>query len=251
MGLQTAKIAEDPSTKTCDFRASDGKDVYWVEVKERTGDERLAQAFIGKDVSLIEKPLGYDPRTDSILRSAVKQLDSLASPQEPGLTIVWLEMHSPFENGLHSEQAIATVFGAAEILDTGHSQPKACYFFGESAFFRFKQLDAVVVDEPSGPLLCVNPYAHRRERFRQSKFFEFFRTRAVLDAAEEELTGRAYSAFGCDLDRKDERGMLDFVKARYSLKSPSIIRLRDAMAGGTYRAEIEARRQRRNPTPKS
>lgn len=222
IGLESKKVKEDPKTQTCDLRAWTGDDPgerFWIEVKTRFSDEALIRALKGEKTDVpFARALGYSNTTAGILKHAVSQLDSLAEKEE-GFEIAWILSRSPFNSELHFQQAIATVFGTQIVTEPPGSRMKPCYFFGESAFFKHKQLDAIVVEKSDAFKLCLNPYAARLERFRKTKLFAFFNPRDVIDPHEEEKTGRGYVA-DCDIDRRLEKDVLAFVGEKYGLKNP-------------------------------
>lgn len=231
IGLDSKKVPEAPAEgeRRCDIRAWAEHELHWIEVKSRMDDDALHDELLSKEVVMRQRPMGYAGRVAEIFDDAVKQLDTLAA-KEDGFEIAWLFVRSnPADAEIHFDQAIATAFGTEDILDLGAADGKLrpCYFFSESAFFKHKQLDAAVIFGLDFRfVLCVNPHARRAARFRETRFFSYFRAlaekdgvRSIIDPAQEEKIGHGYIA-DCSISRAQKEGVLGYVQKKYGLKNP-------------------------------
>lgn len=230
-GLESEKVPEAPGDgeRRCDIRAWADHELHWIEVKSRMDNDALSEELRLKEVVLSKRSIAYAARVAEIFDDAVKQLDTLAA-KEDGFEILWLFVRShPADTEAHREQAIATAFGTEDILDlcAPDEKQRPCYFFSESAFFKHKQLDAVVIFD-LGLVLCVNPLARRAARFRETRFFDLFRSLAkkygaasIIDPAQEEKAGNGYNiAENCPISRSQKQEVLAYVGKKYGLKRP-------------------------------
>ena len=224
MGLAVDRVAESHRVgeRTCDFKASDGRATFWIEVKARTGDATIREELREKEVVLRSHPMGYSPRMASVISRAVTQLDALARREE-GFEILWMVMSHPGECDLHWTQAIATAFGSEEIIDFA-GEGRDCYFFKESSFFKHKSLDGMAVYAADRRMtLCVNPLSPRAAALRETAFFRFFegrRTAGVIDPEGMEKASLAYIA-DCDIPRRDAEAVMAYVRKKYGLSPHS------------------------------
>lgn len=225
IGLGSEKVEEVPNQKTCDLRAwtkANPSERFWIEVKTKATDKSLKAALRGEK---LERPLDHAKKVDGgkpadTLSDAVSQLKAMAD-KEDGFEIAWFLASSPLTGELDFRQAIAGVFGIQIVTELPVSSMKPCYFFDESLFFTFKRLDAVILEKSHAFKMCLNPYALRLQRFRETKLFTFFDTRGdVIDPFEEEKAGHAYVA-DCKFDRRtQQKDVLAFLGEKYGLKEP-------------------------------
>ena len=119
------------------------------------------------------------------------------------------------------QQFMATVYGTSGIVELDNSKYRACYFFRNSDFFRFREnLDGVVTAYSDGKelsaTLCLNPLSPRYVGFKTSPFVKAFGT-AVRDPLSDEKEGRAFIVDRV-IDRNNQNSILEFLQQKYSTK---------------------------------
>jgi hypothetical protein len=87
-----------------------------------------------------------------------------------------------------------------------------CYYFRNSAFYRWPLLDGAVVGTLDHGELCINSHSPRGDLLKSSAFAQIFGT--VTDPRDREAQGRAYIA-DCKGDRSDVQGVLQDLQAKY------------------------------------
>jgi hypothetical protein len=105
--------------------------------------------------------------------------------------------------------------------ETNNYYSKPCYFFHESLFFKYKDLDAVVLHSCDDLTLCLNPYSSRYTAWKAYPFLSAFSV--VIDPVEEESAGAALFA-DCDTDRRDTKQIVRYLRQKYQLHRPKITR---------------------------
>lgn len=228
IGIVADKLPENSEQPSCDFRAEDTADHYWIEVKSRTGDQELRAELQAHGHATRYRTTGYSLTMAAILDDAVSQLTASAA-EDPGFRLVWMLLTDHGDAPLHFDQVRATVFGVHDVWDMalGEGAALPCYYFGESVFFKHKALDALVaLDQPSGRFtMCVNGFSRNRESFARSKLYQYFAgiaqrfRNAIHDPWLEEQHDRAHVA-DCAIPRRDKAAVLAYVQAKYRLVQP-------------------------------
>jgi hypothetical protein len=223
LGIDVQAI-ETSNEERADFLARIGDAVTLVEEKtklEDPGAEAVRQEALreGK-VHPTHIPIKPDNRLSGINRKASKQLASSASTFAHDFRLVWFTATG---NGClgKQQQFIATIYGTSGIVELDNSQYRACYFFRNSDFFRFREnLDGAVAAYSDGKelsaTLCLNPLSPRYVEFKASPFVKAFGT-AVRDPVTDEKEGRAFIV-DRDIDRKNQNSVLEFLQQKYSTK---------------------------------
>lgn len=218
-GFKVNRISETTS-KTCDFQFSDGHDKYSLEVKARESDRAFETEIKTKDIVSRSRPHGPTNRISRILKDAVKQLDSLVSDSKT-YELIWFVIREPWHPELVFKQIRSTLYGIQDIVCDHNDIENAvveCYYFRHSAFHRFRQLDAVVIEKESGIVVCVNDCAQRYSEFIKSSFYSMFkRGGGLVEPKEREQNGQCFIA-DCSTDRSEEEAIEKYVKEKYRLQ---------------------------------
>lgn len=161
-----------------------------------------------------------DNRLSGINRKASKQLASSAATFAHNFRLVWFTATGTDCIG-KQQQFIATVYGTSGIVELDNPKYRACYFFRNSDFFRFREnLDGAGAAYSDGKelsaTLCLNPLSPRYVEFRASPFVKAFGT-AVRDPVTDEKEGRAFIV-DRDIDRNNQNSILEFLQQKYSTK---------------------------------
>jgi len=100
----------------------------------------------------------------------------------------------------------------------GKTYHKECYFFTESAFFKRKEFDGVMLHENQALELCVNPFSIGSTALTDALGSKF----AVHDPRKFEADGQCFIA-DCQHDRKDTAAVVRYLKDKYLLDTVSIL----------------------------
>ena len=213
IGISATKLPEN-SDRTPDLRACDTTHRYIIEVKTRTDDATLARELRERGTAYRRSTLGPTKAVTGIFQHAISQIDAYASDE---LRVVWMCVES--RRGAEymlAEQVRQTLYGSTLIVGgTLGNKAVECYFFHESIFYRYQQLDCVVIAFGHRLALCLNPYSARLESLRQCRLVHSF-SRNVLDVARREQEQRCFVA-DCAIDRNDRAAVLAYVCNKYCI----------------------------------
>jgi len=201
-----------------------------VEVKSKEDDKQLRDLLESPSGT----PLSYNVSSaKKILRKALHQILDFTNRDNEDLTLIWVITRKVEGVTVLVRSNIKTLLYGIEIIsgqkiDQKVFDLKPCYFFGESLFFKYQDLDAVVLHEAQleGQLieLCLNPFSPRYKTFKSMKLTEFFRDRfSVIDPREMEAAGKCFLA-DCDISRQDKDGIVRYLKSKYRLDTITIDR---------------------------
>jgi hypothetical protein len=213
VGISAEKIPES-SQRTPDLLASDSERRYLIEVKSRSDDETLKTELREKRMAYRTWPVGPTKAVVGIFQYAISQIAAKASDE---LRLIWVcvESRRGGEQTL-ADQVRHTLYGISRIAGSGRAATAPeCYFFHESIFYRYQQLDGAVITFQNRLVLCLNTYSPRVSELRKSKLAHAF-PRNILDPLQLEREGRCLIA-DCAADRKDSAAMLEHLRAKYLL----------------------------------
>ena len=188
---------------------------YLIEIKTKEDDpaliaERSRRLKAGE---IVKSGAPFTPQNtmSRIIRDGVEQLGSYL-PQDHDLCLLWLlAVGSDVES--QYEQFRGTLYGLTNVVGPDTYPLIPCYYFRNSAFYRWPQLVGSVVSTLDHAELCINSYSPRAASLRTSSLAQFFGT-AVTDPAKREAEGRAYVA-DCEIDRRNKEEVLRYVEKKY------------------------------------
>ena len=222
MGISVEDIptSDSDEKKEADFLASFG-DVR-VLIEEKTKEDDLN--YLGVRGQELEEggihghtiPLIRNETISGIIRHAAKQLRSSADKPHD-FRLVWFTATGVDAEAKY-EQFMATLYGRTNIIERNAEGYKRCYYFRYSDFYRRAAIiDGAVAAFVDGTSitakLCLNSLSPRYSALKQSSVVKPFGT-AVEDPAELEARGTAF-ILDSDLNRKDEEGLLAYLKTKY------------------------------------
>ena len=221
-GFRAEKLARTTERKACDLLVFDDTNRYLIEVKRRRSDEAIART-LRKDgkTELLHHPMGFSAPTEKTMAHAVKQLDAIEASGNP-FKLIWFCIDPQYNDAATLMQQVHdTAFGSANLIRMprlGEGTPVQCYFFHHSVFFKYPQLSAVVLDTTRTFTLLLNPFGDRLADFRTTALFRWFDSDegGVVDPHILEAAGVALIA-DCHIDRRDEHGVLTYLKKKYEL----------------------------------
>lgn len=161
-------------------------------------------------------PLVRNDRLSGLISKAASQLKS-SSDKPHEFRLMWFTGTGVNAQAKY-EQFIATLYGYTNILEMNSTGLRRCYFFRNSDFHRRADIvdgavAAYVVGSQVTAKLCLNPLSPRHSSLQQSPILAPFGT-AVEDPIALEANGAAF-ILDCDLNRKDERPLLEFLQEKY------------------------------------
>lgn len=218
LGFSVEKLPEsmESGKKMPDFRVQHGLASALVEAKLKVDDPDEAtvreKALDAGKVYVSNHVLGRDETLSGIVRNGSKQLKA-DTGVEADFKVLFVLVDC-INARVVSEQLVDTLYGRTSVIEYGKPpQPKPCYFYRNSDFYRRQEIDAAIVgyvqayDGNTILKICLNPYSPRYQKLKASEFLLPF-GQAVLDPIDEEKAGRAYIP-----DAKTERKEQEFTRA--------------------------------------
>jgi hypothetical protein len=187
-GFEVIRLDATAERKRPDFLVKDGVDKYLVEVRRLTDPEQQAAAFRQGEVVSVSAPVGYDERLYSKARKKRKQITS-EDPTGEMFHVLWFTPSGIF----HEHREVAdrvgdTMYGIAEVGLWGAGDPLPtvrCLYAKPSFFYRFREIDAVIVASERGGLALVNEFADGYDLFVESRLGATLRgTNTLVDPKE-------------------------------------------------------------------
>lgn len=217
IGLKV-EVVPTGNARSCDFRVRDSRHVYLVEVKLKNSPDVKQW----DDFDVQSRPVGLDyGETQRMLRYAASQMSSTRQSLEE-FAVPWVTIAKGADQDILLTQTVDTFFGVERIGEPPYRSWKRCYFFGESIAFRHREISGMIVDAKGTVRMCLNPFSTKRREFRTCDVFRFFAERGwMIDPVDEEQTGVALFA-DCEIDRRDERRVLDYIKRKYNLRDGTV-----------------------------
>jgi hypothetical protein len=227
--LTVEKIPEGES-QTPDYLASDERDKYIIEVKEKADNEAAVEARTEalSNQELFEFSQYLTPRsvTEGVVRSGRRQINAYTEDKN-SFRIVWVHCVGLSYEATR-EQIIAGIYGSTAVADWGSEDAFAgtCYYMNESQFFRYRNdLDAVVITcENSEFKICLNNHSPRYSALKRSLFLSNMEA-GVCDPPEEDLRGEAFLVEG-PIDRSDRGAVMAYLKEKYNTEKLMVMPMR-------------------------
>lgn len=213
LGFSVEKLPESKEIgkKMPDFLVRHGPVSALVEAKLKVDDPEKAtvreKALDTGEVYGSDHLLGRDETLSGIVRHGSKQLKADIGV-EANFKVLFVLMDC-INAAVVGEQLVDTLYGRTSVIEYGKPpQPKPCYFYRHSDFYRRQEIDAAIVghvqahDGNTILKICLNPYSPRYQKLKASEFLLPF-GQAVLDPIDEEEAGRAYIP-DAEVERKEK-----------------------------------------------
>lgn len=217
-GFQPDMIAETIHHKTPDMSLplSTGRAI--IEVKSKDDDRQLR--------SVIDSEPGTthvytNTSIESKLRRGLKQIRNFPAKSHDDFSLIWLLACKSEITTLTRPAVMTLLYGIQNIdgsmVNTHEVYEKECFFFGHSFFFRYKDLNAVVLQDFQDSTLCINTFSARYRVFARTNFVRVFREQAsVIDPEVMESSGECFLA-DCNYPRKEVNSVVQYLKDKYGL----------------------------------
>lgn len=188
-GFEVERIPRG-KTRTADFRVTDEKSSYLVEVTDRgAGDflSDLRRAAVEDGFAERTRGFGIDSTLDGKISRKVDQLDQ--TPVEADFRVLWIAaFHRDW--AYLKEVLKRTLFGFAKLW--GHREgcerepmeQFLCLYYHHASFLRLPTLDAVVLATEEAGCMFVNALSTSAAAFRESKFYGLVGEDARLDPSK-------------------------------------------------------------------
>jgi hypothetical protein len=179
LGFTIRKIPTS-SQRTADFDVMGDEPAYFVEVKSRLLDERVANPAQPYG-ELVEKPMRHDAKVGNWLADARQQFRTL-DPEHARLWFIWCSMESRFGRMNQIERAISVLYGVREAHDVEPPHRSVIVFYAmPAAFDRFPEIDGAVVVVPGDTRMtfCPNEKSPRFDAAMRSKLVRSLRNAGV------------------------------------------------------------------------
>jgi len=234
-GFDVCPIPPVESAKRADLKATRDAEVYAVEAKGK-GESSfwLNLLSAARERGMAHDNLRVRPSNtvSGVISEAYEQLE--ATPLGgTDFRVLWvLAAHEDgrfvvdaFETrlfGLKSLSCITLDAHGSPVLDVA-PQVKECYFYKNSDFARFRNLDAAVLSTGGEGFLCVNPISPHVEAVRRSLLHQIFQKHgAIRDPKAEDEAGRALF-----VDAEiGPNGQREFLRQKYRLGTSEMIESR-------------------------
>jgi hypothetical protein len=201
LGFDVESIPESTieGKKEADYLATYKNVCAIIEVKLKEDDPNLLtekeETLEAGKVFEHDAKLGRNETVSGKLKKASEQLESSSDKEHDFKILLYVASGNMAKT--KSDQFLDTIYGSTKILEMDKitDDPKTCYFFRNSDFYRRKSIDAAIVSYIIGnkteTRLCLNPYSSKYESIKNSDILIPFK-RAIIDPIEEEKSGCAY-----------------------------------------------------------
>lgn len=217
MGFSVDLLEERAGLRTPDLLVAKAER-YAIEVKEKIDDP----AMMAEERAILDQGMIADrheywgPKNTvaRIVESAARQLRAWPEDQRD-FSLVWL--HAAGEDAESQwEQFWGTLYGTTSIIELGRSTMRQCFYFHESAFFRFRDvLDGAIASNRDRAGVWLNTYSPRAEPLRNSELAAAFG--GIFDPREAERDEEAMIA-DCEIDRRDEAAVKQYLQRKYGTR---------------------------------
>lgn len=217
LGFAVSPIPETSSSRQPDLAArSEGATMY-VEVKTRTEDRVLRggmEAVRIGETAAIPTDLDKHNSISAEVKHACSQLRAAASAQD--FRLLWYRAdNGPFVNDT-KEQIGSTLYGMRMVLAESQRfgrRPWHCAYAGHADFYRFPDIDGVMVEVDGLITLFLNPFSPRRGAFASSRMARLIQE-SVFDVDQAIAQSKLFAADD-DAPRGDDDGMLTHLHSKY------------------------------------
>lgn len=178
-------------------------------------DIEKAQPF---EIVEYEKRLFRSNTLAGIIRDAVSQL--METPDSyNSFKIIWFRA---VEELIEDEMSFlkSTLYGINHLIvrnSNGRISHASCYYFDINEFYKYANLEGVVLDNGQGLELCVNGFSKRAGEFSKSSLYRFFSSHnAVTDPLKLEEESEILVA-DTQISRKNQEAIKDHIQKKYEI----------------------------------
>lgn len=188
---------------------------YVIEIKTKEDDPRATAARHDalRRGQIVTRVAPFVPQNtmSRVIKDGVAQLTAYPAT-DWDFTLLWL-VATGADTEAQCRQFLGTLYGLTNVVGPDDHPLIPCYYFRNSAFFRWHDLDGAIVGTVRQGKLCVNNYSPRVNRLKSSSLARLFGT-AVTDPRDLEAIGSAYIA-DCGIDRRDKQAVIEYLQTKY------------------------------------
>ncbi|MCG8344484.1 MAG: hypothetical protein MI685_04880 [Chlorobiales bacterium] len=219
LGFVVCPIPETSKSQQPDLAAQADRATMYVEVKTRFEDrvlrDRMEAVGIGETADIFTD-LGKQNRISSMVKHASSQLSAAASQND--FRLLWYRADRGLFVSNTKEQIVATLYGMRMVLAERpllELRSWHCAYAGHADFFRFRQIDGVMVEVNGLISLFLNPFSPRSAAFAVSRIARVLRADdAVFDIQQMITDGKLFAADG-DAPRRNDLELLAHLASKY------------------------------------
>ena len=220
LGFLVRCIPETSTSPQPDLVTQDEDAMMYVEVKTRTEDRALRGEMeaigIGEAVD-IQTNLEKHNSISADVKHASRQLSAAASSKD--FRLLWYRADRGLFVSNTKEQIGSTLYGMRMVLAERppfEPRPRHCAYAGYADFFRFPEIDGVIVEVDGLISMFLNPFSPRRNAFSVSRIARILGADdAVFDIQRGISDGKLFAADG-DAPRHNDSDLLEHLKRKYS-----------------------------------
>ena len=182
-GFTVTRLDASPDRKRPDFLVEDEESKYLIEVKGLGDPEQELRDFLAGRVASLSTPTGYDDRLFTKARRKRRQITA-EDPDGEMFHILWFVTGGVF----HEHRAVAkrigdTMYGMARVGFWGAVPlpTTTCMYARPSFFYRFPEIDGVMVASESGARFYLNEFSERYEDFKTARLGKLLASHRKLE----------------------------------------------------------------------
>lgn len=219
MGLEAETVPPQDNQKTPDIRAWHKNEHYFFELKIKSDnlEELKQEREVLKRGEIAEKhtPTGIRNTLFGVISDSVEQMACFDYGHNV-FHISWLHSSGRYDELLNM-RFHATLFGTQDLFSVERKGLITCYYFNESSFFSHRnELDGVILTYQNKLQLCVNTLSPNYSDFTKSFLYKTL-SKGLCDPVSQKDREGVFIA-DCDIDRRDEKGVIDFLCMKYGLR---------------------------------
>jgi Holliday junction resolvase-like predicted endonuclease len=219
LGFEVRSIPETTKSRQPDLLAQAEGTTMYVEVKTRSEDRvlrgRMEAVGIGKTDEIVTD-LDKHNSISAEVKHASSQLCAAASQQD--FRLLWYRADRGLFVSNTKEQIVSTLYGMRMVLAERPPfglRPWYCAFAGHADFFRFREIDGVIIEADGLISLFLNPFSPRKGAFMTSRIARLLGADdAVFNIQRELDEGKLFAADG-DAPRRNDPELLAHLTVKY------------------------------------
>jgi hypothetical protein len=215
-GFTVERLEAQQDARTCDFKVTAGGIHYLIEAKRRDDSVEYLESMRKTQSYSGSKKLDFSTSMETIVRNAVAQFKQ--TPCSAHYKIVWLKLACELSDIALKEVKIS-LYGIRllEFKKGNRTFRMDCFYFTESLFFKFKELDAVVLDTDGGLIFFMNDHSNNPYHLLASPLLRLHKMQdGLYFPTQMDEEGRCIFA-DCDIPRKKTQDLFRFLEKKYGI----------------------------------
>jgi hypothetical protein len=222
-GFRVNRLEPPYGGRCADYLVTKDSESFLLEVTDKSESDFLSDLLLkaeNEGIATDSRAPSFSNRIDGILRDKEKQLMQTSTMYPDVPRVVWLSALNRDSRYIlrcvkHTVYGLQTV---AVLSASGEFSSKRCFYRTHSAFFKFQNIDALILAYNGGGTLCLNEFSKRVATVRASKLAQMFPPEARIDPLDLEKAGKAYCVRG-DIPRKDDKAVWQYLYNTYGVRT--------------------------------